>query len=200
MGTVRVTKTYAKSEFSSASSVNISMFKDEVEQLGITDPTTIFASGTDVVVRWDDVLPTSDDITAVDGAVEDHAGGTTSSEATLMTDADASYNSTPVWDTKLDVSTGMLVAGTYEVMWQAEIAIDAEDASICSEFRAVVNDEAEMSVKNYRTEWLPVVGYRSVSVSEGEAIAVSLDFRKCGAKANMAKIRKAQVSIKAIAG
>ncbi|GAG50660.1 unnamed protein product, partial [marine sediment metagenome] len=68
MGSTRVTRTYGRSEFTIAgNNPNAKIFAMELAELSLTaQPSTVYNSGTNVVLEWVNVLPVAADITAID--------------------------------------------------------------------------------------------------------------------------------------
>ena len=108
-------------------------------------------------------------------------------------------NATTTWEEKLQLKTQKLVAGTYEIVWYAEIACDAVVDSSEAAVRVVIDDVVEFAGKTDKTDWFPVSGNNFVDVLEGDRVKTEIRYRKSGSGANMAKIQKARISFRPLA-
>jgi hypothetical protein len=197
MGTTRVTRTYANSEFTAASNPNARIFTREIGELPLSvQPTNIHPAGTDIIVRWDDELPLASDIDLIDGYVPIHTGGVLTAQSIRLESEGIDTNSTDIWENKLSLSTSMVAAGTYEVVWYAEIASDAVVSNSSAAVRIIINGIEEFFDRQPNPPWFPVSGTNFVDVLDGDIITIDIDYRKAGPAANMAKIQKARASIK----
>lgn len=201
MGTTKVTRTYANAEFTAAGGdPNPRVFTRELADLPLSvQPNDVHRSGTDVVLVWDDLLPLAADLVLVDAAVLAHVGGDTSALAVRVESESVDTNATNTWEEKLQLRTQKLVAGTYEVVWYAEIACDAVIAQSSAAVRVVIDGVVEFSGKTDGTDWFPVSGNNFVDVLEGDRVKTEIRYRKSGTGANMAKIQKARISFRPLA-
>jgi hypothetical protein len=197
MGTTRVVRTYANTEFTSTSDPNPKVLERELGDLALTEqPSDVHRSGTDVVVVWNDLLPLAADIVLIDAAVAAHTGGNTTSDPVRAESEDVSSNATDTWETKLELTTQKLVAGTYEIVWYAEIACDAVVASSTAAVRVMIGGNVEFADKTPGTDWYAVSGNNFVDVLDGDTITTEIRYRKAGTAANMAYIQKTRISVR----
>jgi hypothetical protein len=107
--------------------MSLPLLQTTLGQLALTVPLVdvrLAPFGDSVVVEWSSI-PTAPDIAALDAAIHAFVGGATS-KAPIEINSFAvatSTSSTPV--TKIDVTTPLLDAGTYQVIWCTSLRMQA---------------------------------------------------------------------------
>ena len=126
MANTVTTRTYAKSEFTTAVGVpNMDILAVEVAELGLSlDPYEMVERGTDVVFSWSD-LPVTADFTALDTAVADHPGGTFESATQESTIEAETLNATGAEQVDISHETGKLPPGKYTLSWTQEVRLSS---------------------------------------------------------------------------
>lgn len=188
------TVSYPKSD-TATGNINNAILKRELEDVELSVVVNdVREQGTIVQIDFGGLVSTGD-LAMIDSVVEAHQGGTVTPETKQVSDESEEANATTTWLTRATLTTGLLVGGTYEVQWFAEIAMDSGQGGT-TEAEILVGEELVYSVATSGTSWFPLGGLRYVDVKVGDAIEVALRFRKSGSQADMAKIRRSRLAVK----
>jgi len=203
MATTNASRTYATSEFTGAGGdPNVEIFAAEVGELALSaQPTTVSRAGTSVSLTWNG-LPTAADLALIDAAVVAHTGGAFAPDLQSAVVEAAGTNATTTEDVRVTLTTGKLPAGAYQVVWSAEIAVDAVVANTGCQLNfyiqknggaRVERGQGVVSAQLFDTR--AAVAYLE-GVEAGDNYTFELGYKKVGASANIAKIQSARLYLK----
>jgi len=203
MGTTQTTRAYEKSEFTGTTppgNPNVSIFAQEVSDESLSvQPSSVYSSGTDIVLMWDSGLPVTSDITLIDGVVASHEGGdfASSVQQEVVEAEDDDDTGDPVVRATLD--TGLLPADDYLLSWYAEGKVDSVVASTGMRIRLYITKNG--GSRDERGEFNnDLNGYNPFSgtvmlnaVKAGETYKFELEYEKLGPTSNPAYIQRCRI-------
>ncbi len=189
--------TYSKQNDFPNQAVNIAALDAEIEADAAIN---IALVGTevhldDVTITFVDALPPAEE-TALNAVVAAHSGLPLVDSAirvqNLSEQTTADGNGT--WTEALLLTPNPLQGGSWQVTWNAEIALDAILANSGVQARLLV-DGIERSLTTSRDDqWVHFAGSALLSLNSGDAPPVKLEFQRAGV-ANTVKIRRCQIAL-----
>jgi hypothetical protein len=200
MANTKTSRTYAQSEFTSATTVNVTVFAQELadDSSVVQKPSNVYKSGTSVIVDWDGVTVTQATIDAVDADVAAHTGGSFASLPVTEVSESESSDDSGDEQTKLTLDTGLLPAGKYLLGWYCEIKTtsDLANSGVVARLYADVNGGGETE-RGTKTWNLPAYndfsGSFPIEVDAGEQYELRLAYERLGASSNEVFIRRARM-------
>jgi len=202
MATTAVTRTIPKSDFvatTPSGTPNLAIFAQEVADEGLSvDPTSVYTSGSDVVLAWDD-LPVAADFSSIATLAAAHEGGdfASSEQQELVEAEDDDDTGDPVVRATLD--TGLLPAGDYLLSWYAEGKVNAVIAGTGMRIRLYITKNGGSRAErgefnNDLNGYNPFSGTVMLNgVKAGETYEVELEYEKLGATSNPAYIQRCRI-------
>jgi hypothetical protein len=200
MSTSKTTVTYGLSEFTSATTVNATIFAQELQDDGYVaeKPDSVYRSGSSVVLEWS-VFVTQATLDAVDNAVTAHVGGDFASVPITAISEGQSTDNSGDEITKLTLNSGLLPAGQYLLGWYCESKTDAEVSNSGVATRLYVAKNGGSEVERGENTW-PYPQYNDFSgsfpftVEDGETYTLRLAYERVGAS-NPVTIQRARLYI-----
>jgi hypothetical protein len=205
MGTVRTNFYYAVSETAN-DKVNTAILKQELEEL---PPGSLSVSVLSVVTNGTSITivlggnATASDEDSVDAAVAAHEGEDFEpvpafefSEAESDDSGDRGIE-----QTKASLNVGPLSVGTYLIAYNMECYLNLASTTSRVQGRLFINKNNDSPVERAECNNAelvplnPLAGSFPMAVKDGETISVSLRFQQMGAVDNIAKARRARISV-----
>lgn len=179
---------------------NVALLETALRALTLTVPigsVSLVGSGAAVVVEWE-ALPVAADLAAVDAAVAAFTGGTTTSSPFEYNSFAASTTTSNTHQTKLDNTTPPLDAGTYQVIWNSTLRMQAVAANTGVEGKAAITRSDGVNVTQIDS-WDLAQGHAfngaiTFQVQAGQTIRSVLTFARLGAS-NTAEISGARITV-----
>jgi len=205
MASTETTLTIPQSAFVSTTppgAPNLAIFTQEVADESLSEyPTSIYLSGSDVMVVWDD-LPLAADRTAVLAVAAAHEGGdfAESVQKEIEEAEDDDDTGDPV--VRLTLDTGLLPAADYLLAWYAEGKVDSVVAATGMRIRLYITKNggsrtARGEFNSASNGYNPFSGTVVLSgVEAGETYKFELEYEKLGPTSNPAYIQRCRVFLK----
>jgi len=191
MASTRTNRTYAKSSFPTGT-YNTDILRKEVKKMGLTSITDVIPTGTDVVLSFTGTL-SADDETILDAVVSTHQGQSFSLttqalgiEASLTSDVDTTVSGE--WTNALELTTGPLPEGVYQILTSAEAQVTA---GAVVAVRVTLNGGEIMEDDWNQALWHAVSNGIRASALAGDEFTLRIDFRLIGT--GTATIRRRRV-------
>jgi hypothetical protein len=200
MSSTKTVRTYAESEFTSATTVNVGIFQQELEDdASVTEkPSAVYKAGTSVIVEWSVDNVSSGTFSAVDAAVAAHVGGAYASiPITEISEGESSDNSGDE-QTKLTLDTGLLPAGNYLLGWYCELKTAGEVAATAAQVRLYADKNGGGEVERGLCTWQhsqyhDFGGSFPFVAKDGDRYELRLAYERLGASSNEVSIQRARM-------
>jgi hypothetical protein len=204
MSITQTSRTYALTEFTSSTpeTVNVGIFAQELEDDGyvVEKPSSVYRSGTSVVVEWASTVVSQDTFDAVDAAVAAHVGGAYANiPITEISEGESSTDAT-TYQSKVTLDSGLLPAGQYLLGWYCEIKTQGTVSNTAVQAVLEVAKNGGAPVERGENTW-PYPQYNDFSGSfpftatDGESYEMTLLYKRLGASSNPAYIKRARLYI-----
>lgn len=202
MGTTTTQRYYSISEFTSSSSINLPVFKQELEDDSavVEKPYDVTRDGDTVIVHWTSATVSQATIDAVDAAVAAHVGGAYPTlPITAISEGESSMDS-QTEATKLALNAPNLPAGNYYVSWYCEIKTAAEVANTAAQALLYVTKNGGAEVERGEKAWQfsqynQFSGSFPIVVKDGETYDFRLAYQRLGPSSNTISIQRARLAI-----
>lgn len=202
MGTTTTQRYYSASEFTSSSSINIPVFKQELEDDSsvVEKPYDVTRDGDTIIVHWTSATVSQATIDAVDAAVAAHVGGAYPTLPITSASVAESSMDSQTEETKLTLDANNLKAGAYFFSWYSEIKTNAEVAS--SAVKAILyytkngGAETDQAEKSWQfSAYNPFNGSFPLDVKDDDSYSLRLAYRRLGPSSNPVFIQRARLAI-----
>ncbi len=147
----------------------------------------------EVGIVFVDALPPAEK-TALDNVVANHTGLPLVDVATRAQKVAEDTTPDATWKEGLTLSANPVRGGSWQVTWNAEIAVASMINNSGVQARMRINGTERAITTSRDDQWVHFAGAGLVSLNDGDAPTIELQFQRAGV-ANTAKIRRCQIGL-----